>query len=97
MEIKIFKKEKKVLLTIDKEEPQEFNFDTLDCLIDRIVENNDEININCDNNDLNNYKILLDNLVDETQTDDFKNAFKHVKEETNINDLEEELKNNCSK
>lgn len=83
MTIDIFKKENCVCVKIDGEEKQlDFNF--VDSFIDAIVTKPDEdIVVSINEENLSYYKKLLDKLVEEVRSDDFKKALEEAKGEPN--------------
>ena len=78
MEIKVKRQDEKVLLEVDGK-LMEFTFDSIDSLIDSFVSTSKEDFILEaeveDDEALNNYKALIQNIYDETQNTDFKNAY----------------------
>lgn len=83
MKIEIFKKENFVYAKIDGEEKQ-LDFNCVDSFIDAIVTKPDEdIVVSINEETLSNYKKLLDKLVEEVRSDDFKKALEEAKGEPN--------------
>lgn len=78
MKIKVKRQDEKVLLEVDGK-LMEFTFDSIDSLIDSFVSTSKEDFILEaeveDDEALNNYKALIQNIYDETQNTDFKNAY----------------------
>ena len=78
MEIKVKRQDEKILLEVDGK-LMEFTFDSIDTLIDSFVSTSKEDFILeaevGDDEALNNYKALIQNIYDETQNTDFKNAY----------------------
>lgn len=80
MEIKIYKNEQeKICFQLNEEGEKEFNYDSFDYLID-LTYNNDE-NINFVNEkELDDYKILLDGIINESRKADYRTAVNKAKE-----------------
>ena len=78
MEIKVKRQDEKVLLEVDGK-LMEFTFDSIDSLIDSFVSTSKEdfiLEAEVEDDEvLNNYKALIQNIYDETQNTDFKNAY----------------------
>lgn len=78
MQIKVKRQDEKVLLEVDGK-LVDFTFDSIDSLIDSFVSTSKEDFILEaeveDDEALNNYKALIQNIYDETQNTDFKNAY----------------------
>ena len=76
MQIKVKKQDEKVLLEVDGK-LMEFTFDSIDSLIDSFISTSKEDFIleAEDDEALNNYKALIQNIYDESQKTDFKNAY----------------------
>src|SRR5574344_1485210 len=73
MKINILKKDNgKIVFEFDETE-YEYDYDGLDKFIEKSYSNNDEVEINCDD-EFEEYKILLNNILIECRKDDFKNA-----------------------
>ena len=78
MQIKVKRQDEKVLLEVDGK-LVDFTFDSIDSLIDSFVSTSKEDFILEaeveDDEALNNYKALIQNIYDETQNTDFKKAY----------------------
>lgn len=91
MKIKIYKIEGKVYYTFEEQEKKEIDFNNLDNLIGILAERNEDVEIDCPDADLINYKTLINELNNEARTDDFRNALNYSKEEKTVEQLEQEL------
>lgn len=76
MLIKVLKELEEIYLEIDGER-KKFEFNTLDEIIEKFVNINDELEIECDE-DLLNYKNLLKNLKDEVRSEEFTKALTEI-------------------
>ena len=76
MLIKIFNDNDIIKMNID-EEFGVFDFDTLDNLIEKIVSSSSDIIVNADEG-LENYKTLIEELVNEIKGEDFQKALQEV-------------------
>ena len=75
MQINIKKQEEKIVLEIDGTEKQ-FTFDTIDELIESFVlTKKEDFILDAEDEKLNYYKALIQNIYDETQKNDFINAY----------------------
>ena len=83
MKIDITRNDGVIKLKVD-EETRTFDFDALDCLIEKIVTTSENINVTAEDG-LDNYKVLINELVKEVRNDEFKQALAEVKE----NDIKE--------
>lgn len=83
MKINITRNDGVIKLKVD-EETRTFDFDALDCLIEKIVTASENINVTAEDG-LDNYKVLINELVKEVRNDEFKQALAEVKE----NDIKE--------
>lgn len=72
MLIKIFEENELIFLEVDGNR-KEFDFSTLDSLIDVFLEKKDELEIDC-NEELKNYKTLIEEIYKEVNTEDFMKA-----------------------
>lgn len=74
MEIKILKNEKeKICFKINDEDEREFVYDNFDYLIDLTYNNDEVVNILCDE-DYDDYKKLLEGIISEARKDDYRTA-----------------------
>lgn len=74
MEIKILKNEKeKICFKINDEDEREFVYDNFDYLIDLTYNNDEIVNILCDE-DYDDYKKLLEGIISEARKDDYRTA-----------------------
>lgn len=74
MEIKILKNEKeKICFKINDEDEREFVYDNFDYLIDLTYNNDEVVNILCDE-DYDDYKKLLEGIISESRKDDYRTA-----------------------
>ena len=93
MEIKILKNEKeKICFKINDENEREFTYDSFDYLIDLIYNNDEEVNINCDE-DYDDYKKLLEGIITESRKDDYRTAVnKAIETNKKLEEAEKKLK-----
>lgn len=74
MEIKILKNEKeKICFKINDKDEREFVYDNFDYLIDLTYNNDEVVNILCDE-DYDDYKKLLEGIISEARKDDYRTA-----------------------
>ena len=91
MEIKILKNEKeKICFKINDEDEREFVYDNFDYLIDLTYNNDEVVNILCDE-DYDDYKKLLEGIISESRKDDYRTAVNNAIE-ANKKLEEEEVK-----
>lgn len=91
MEIKILKNEKeKICFKINDEDEREFVYDNFDYLIDLTYNNDEVVNILCDE-DYDDYKKLLEGIISESRKDDYRTAVNNAIE-ANKKLEEEEIK-----
>lgn len=75
MQIKVVKQEEKIYLNVDGE-LKEFQFDTIDGLIEKfVVLEKTDFQLEAEDESLNNYKSLIQNVYDESKKTDFINAY----------------------
>jgi len=80
MNIKIYKNDEKVYFKIDEEE-LEFNHENINVFIDKIISNNyEEIVYEEIEDDLANYKELLQGIYREINDEDFKESLRKIEE-----------------
>ena len=77
MKINLVEENEKVYLIIDGEK-NELNFDKLDSLIEEFITLTEKPEIECDTT-LNNYKTLIEEIYNETKTEDFLKAIEEAK------------------
>lgn len=82
MKIKIYEDETQKKYFEFDDEPYEFNYDSFKKLIEKFYDNNEEYSFECAE-ELNEYKNLIDEIIIESRSDDFRNAL-----ETAIKDAE---------
>lgn len=91
MEIKILKNEKeKICFKINDEDEREFVYDNFDYLIDLTYNNDEVVNILCDE-DYDDYKKLLEGIISEARKDDYRTAVNNAMD-ANKKLEEEEIK-----
>lgn len=91
MEIKILKNEKEnICFKINDEDEREFVYDNFDYLIDLTYNNDEVVNILCDE-DYDDYKKLLEGIISESRKDDYRTAVNNAIE-ANKKLEEEEIK-----
>lgn len=80
MEIKIFKnKNDKICFKVNSQEDKEFTYDSFDYLIDLVYDNDEKVEIDCDD-DYEDYKKLLEGIILESRKDDYRAAINNAKE-----------------
>ena len=84
MEIKITQIEDKVYYEAQGIK-REFTYENLDILIDIIIPL-EEISVNAEG-DLNNYKLLIEEIIKDVRSEDFKNALKEISNDKTDADL----------
>jgi hypothetical protein len=75
MEIKVFKKEDNTKVFEIEEKLYEFSYDSLAMIITMFTSNDDEIKYVYDE-DLSDYKSLLEKIIEGCRTEDFREALK---------------------
>ncbi len=77
MEINIEQKDEKIYFNFQGKN-KEFTYDNIDFLIDELVKNDiDNITITA-SDELNNYKLLIEEIVKEVSSEDFKKTLKEL-------------------
>lgn len=84
MEIKITQIEDKVYYEAQGIK-REFTYENLDILIDIIIPL-EEVFVNAEG-DLNNYKLLIEEIIKDVKSEDFKNALKEISNDKTDTDL----------
>lgn len=77
MKINIFEENEKVFLTINGNK-SELDFDKLDSLIEEFILLEEKPKIECDST-LDNYKTLIEEIYNETKSEDFLKAVEEAK------------------
>lgn len=91
MDINIIKKEDGNVYFNLNDIDREFNYEGLDIFIETFYDNENEVNIKCDD-ELNEYKKLLENILIECRKDDFVKAVKEaIKTQKEMDALEESI------
>lgn len=74
MEIKILKNlHDKICFKMDDEVEREFTYDNFDYLIDSVYGNDEKVSIVCEEN-YEDYKKLLEGIIEESRKDDYRTA-----------------------
>ena len=79
MTINIIKKEDNIIYFEMKDNYYEFNYDGLDVFIESFYSNKEEVIIKCDE-EFNEYKQLLEKILEQCRSDDYVKAVKDAEE-----------------
>lgn len=91
IEIKIYKNIDEIICYSMRDKEFLFTYDSFEELIDTVLFNDEEYQINCEE-EFEEYKKLLNGIIQGVKTEDFREAVKNAAEsKKNLEDLEKEI------